>query len=124
MAARLTQSWTRLRLTSSLVALLALAGCSTDPFDKPGTWSVPTDTVGSNDANLRVMLVNPRDLVAGQGEPNSAGPAAATPVRKLLTGRRPALPQSGISSVKVGGSAEPQQSAPAASPTVIPQSQP
>ncbi len=88
----------------ALSVLVALASCTQDPFDRPGTWSVPLGTTGANDANLKTMIADPRDLTAGTGEDNSTGPAAAVPVRRLLTGRRPPLPQSGVSTLRVGNS--------------------
>lgn len=87
---------------AALPVLLVLAGCAQDPFDRPGTWSVPIGTTGANDANLRTMIADPRDLTAGTGEENSTGTAAAGPVRKLLSGRRAQLPQSDVSTIKVG----------------------
>lgn len=75
-----------------LMLVLTAAACSPDyPFDKPGTWSLD-QLGGANDANLRVMVANPRDLVAGAGENTSVGVEAATPVHKLFTGRRAQLP--------------------------------
>lgn len=75
-----------------LLLLLAVTSCTPDyPMDKPGTWSI--DHYGSaNDANLRAMVANPRDLVAGTGETTSLGPEAAQPVERLFTGKRPPLP--------------------------------
>jgi type IV pilus biogenesis protein CpaD/CtpE len=90
-----------------LLALLALSACTQDPFDKPGTWSLPPNTAsgmgGANDANLRAMIIDPRDLTAGTGEQNSAGTAASIPVQRLIAGRRAPLPQSGISDVRISG---------------------
>lgn len=96
---------------AALPILFALASCAQDPFDRPGTWSVPLGTSGANDANLRTMVVDPRDLTAGTGEDNSAGTQAVIPVRRLLTGRRPPLPQSDASSLRTGnsGGAQPGQ---------------
>lgn len=87
----------------ALTVLLALAACNQDPFERPGTWSVPQSVGGANDANLRAMVTDPRDLVAGTGEENSVGSAAVAPVRRLLTGRRPPLPQSNVSTLRLGG---------------------
>lgn len=96
---------------SALAILFALAACAQDPFDRPGTWSVPLGTPGANDANLRTMVVDPRDLTAGTGEDDSVGSSAVLPVRRLLTGRRPPLPQSEASSLRSsnsGGAQAPQ----------------
>ena len=90
---------------AALPILFALAACAQDPFDRPGTWSVPLGTPGANDANLRTMIADPRDLTAGTGEENSAGTQAVIPVRRLLIGRRPQLPQSDVSSLRAGGGA-------------------
>ncbi len=74
-----------------LLPLLAACGAGNpltgDTIDRPGTWQ-PT---GDNDANLRVMVANPRDLAAGVGAANSAANAAAPPVGLLLSGKRAAL---------------------------------
>ncbi len=73
-----------------IVALLA-AGCTpdaTDPFKRAGTWN----PVGDNDANLRVMVANPHDLVEGTGQGASAGAEAAPPVARVLAGKRYPLP--------------------------------
>lgn len=97
---------------AALLALLGLlAACQQDPFERPGTWSVPQNQLGSNDQNLRTMIVDPRDLVAGTGEPNSQSAAAAPPVRRLLTGKRPPLPQSGVANLRVSGSNTPAAAA-------------
>ncbi len=66
------------RWCSVALLLLPLAACTPDyPMDKQDTWQLPA--VGSNEKNLRVMLVNPQDLVAGTGEDNSIGAEAAPP---------------------------------------------
>jgi hypothetical protein len=93
-----------------LGVVLAAAGCSPDyPMDKPGTWRISSE--GSNDANLRVMLVNPRDLEAGFGDSGSVGPLAAAPVRRVMTGQRYPLPA--VSAARVQSVAQPpQQGAP------------
>jgi hypothetical protein len=100
----------------TLLLLIPLGACAQqDPFDRPRTWSVPEGTAGANDANLRTMIVDPRDLAAGSGEENSAASEAATPVRRLLSGRRAPLPQANASSIGAGstnsptaGNAQPQ----------------
>jgi hypothetical protein len=88
-----------------LSVLLTLGACSPDyPMDKPGTWSLPPGQLGSNDANLRVMVVDPNDLTAGASAEGSEGTAAAPPVQRLVSGRRPALPD--ISGTPLGASGE------------------
>lgn len=69
-------------------------------MDRPGTWNVPPGTLGSNDANLRAMIVDPRDLTEGAAADGSEGTEAATPVRKLMTGRRPPLPDLNASTLE------------------------
>jgi len=82
---------TLLPLTAWIV--LPLAACSPDyPFDRPGTWSLPPDNLGSNAENLRVMVADPNDLTAGASEDGSAGNQAAPPVTRMLSGKRPSLP--------------------------------
>ncbi len=71
-----------------MVILIMLAAC-TDPIDRPGTWN---PSAKSNDANLRVMVADPHDLVEGKGQNGSSGAEAAPPVAQLLTGRRYPLP--------------------------------
>jgi hypothetical protein len=77
----------------ALLSLLVLLGaCTPDyPMDKPGTWSLPPGQLGSNDANLRVMVVDPNDLTAGVSADGSEGTSAAPPVQRLVSGRRPSL---------------------------------
>ncbi len=75
-----------------LVLLPLLGGCgfdsfSQDPIDKPGTWAPE----GVNESNLRAMVANPQDLLAGAGTANSAGAEAAPPVGLLLSGKRTPL---------------------------------
>jgi hypothetical protein len=83
--------------------LLAASACTPDyPMDKEGTWHVPP--VSANDANLRTMIVNPRDLVAGQGESTTLGAEAAPPVRRLLTGNRYPLPASDVVQINLTNS--------------------
>ena len=95
-----------------LIGLLLISGCSYDPFDpfqRPGTW-VPD---GANAANLRAMVVNPHDLVEGQGERVSTGAEAAPPVTRLLTGKRYPLPNLNAAPIADFGQ---QQQAPGGAP--------
>jgi hypothetical protein len=95
-----------------LLTLLTLAACTPDhPFDKPGTWSLDS-APSANDLNLRVMVVNPHDLVAGTGEANSLGAEAGPPVGRVLHGRRAPLPASAASQIQVQGESSPQASPP------------
>jgi hypothetical protein len=83
-----------------ILLLLPLVACTPDyPMDRPGTWS--PGVVGTNDANLRTMLVNPRDLVAGAGEDTSTGAAAAAPVARLVAGKREPLPASNAAQFQI-----------------------
>ena len=97
------------RLLRPLAALL-VTGCSSyypDPYQRPGTWN-PT---GDNEANLRTMVVNPHDLVEGQGQGTTTGATAAAPVARLVSGKRYPLPSMNASVID-----QPAQQAPAASP--------
>lgn len=103
-----------MRAICPFALILLLAGCSftTDPFHRPFTWHA-TD---SNDANLRVMLVDPNDLAQGVDAPNSLSAEAAPPVKRLLTGQRTKLPAVDASTVGndagQSGSAPPAPTAP------------
>ncbi len=83
--------------------LLLLAGCAAnpltgDPMQRAGTWA-PT---GNNDANLRAMIADPHDLLAGAELPDGLGAEAAPAVGRLLSGRTPPLLDEPTSSL--GGS--------------------
>lgn len=87
-----------------LCTLLALAACSTmplasDPFKQPGTWS----ETGVNDANLRAMVADPHDLVAGKDAPNGLAVEAVPPVTRLLSGQRTGLSSGAFSAGSSGG---------------------
>ncbi len=99
----------RLRLIPLPLLLLPLAlplgACTPDyPMDKPGTWSLPPGALSANDANLRVMIVDPNDLTAGASADGSEGMSGAPPVQRLVSGRRPALPD--ISGAPLGSTGE------------------
>lgn len=100
-------------LPLALPLLLPLGACSPDyPMDKAGTWNIPPGALNANDANLRVMIVDPHDLTTGESAEGSEGTAAAPPVQRLVSGRRPALPEeNGIPLGSSGGqtSASPGQ---------------
>jgi hypothetical protein len=99
-----------MRATLPILLLLTIAGCSSpDPFDKPGTWSLPPTGMTSNDTNLRTMLVNPNDAVAGTGEDTSVATESERPVELLVTGRRRPLPSVNASEVGAGGQQQQQQ---------------
>jgi hypothetical protein len=77
--------------------LLMLAACNTDPMDRPGTWH---GTTKSNDANLRAMIADPHDLIAGKSSDSSLGAEAAPAVTRLLTGKRYPLPSENTSDLQ------------------------
>jgi len=86
--------------TGWLVTALLLAGCTydlSDPYQRPGTYR-PSN---ANDANLRVMVTNPADLVEGTGPGPAIGAEAAPPVARLLAGKRYPLPDLNAASVSV-----------------------
>ena len=91
-----------MRAKLSLLLLVLTAGCAQDPFQRPNTWTLPPDGLGSNDANLRAMLVNPKDQVAGTVDDTSLGPLSVRPVDALVTGRRKPLPSVNASTVGTG----------------------
>jgi hypothetical protein len=94
-------------LRSAAVALLiSVAGCTQDPFERPGTWQ-PT---GANERNLRAMIQNERDLSRGVGAINERGNAGANATTRLFIERRRPLPV--VPSSTVGGAASQQQSDP------------
>jgi hypothetical protein len=88
-----------------LIVPLFLASC-TDPMERPGTWNAATSH--ANDANLRVMIANPHDLVKGRGEDTGAGAEAAPPVARLLAGKRYPLPVENTSSISSTTQPQPQ----------------
>jgi hypothetical protein len=97
-----------MRAIAATLLLLALAGC-TDPFDRPLTWSLPPTGLSSNDNNLRAMLVNPGDAVAGVGEDTSVAPLSERPVELLMSGHRRPLPFVNASEVGAGQQQQQQQ---------------
>jgi hypothetical protein len=103
---------TMLRFVWPMAALL-VTGCSADwfdPYQRPGTWH----PAGDNEANLRVMIVNPHDLVEGTGQSTTTGATAAPPVARLLAGQRyPLLPMVNASAVNQPAQQAPVNSAPA-----------
>lgn len=79
-----------------LLAPLLLAGCAaTDPLYREGLWH-PN---GANEANLRLMVAAPSDLVQGVAAVHSDGHGAARAVQRLRTGRVKPLPNVSISKV-------------------------
>ena len=85
---------------SLLLALLGIsfgAGCTAmnDPWDREGAWR----PARANDANLRAMVADPADLIAGRGTDRRAGPGAADAVDRLYTDRVRALPDTDIARI-------------------------
>jgi hypothetical protein len=88
-----------LRIGWLIVAFL-ISGCTydmSDPYLRPGTWNPTSD----NDANLRAMVANPRDLSEGTGQGASAGAEAAPPVARVLAGKRYPLPALNASDINI-----------------------
>lgn len=71
-----------------LAALVGGCGAAFDPYQAEGRWR-PT---GANEANLRMMLVEPRDVVAGRGTTTADGHLAAAAVERLREDRVRELP--------------------------------
>ena len=88
-----------------LIVIPFLASCS-DPMERPGTWNISTPH--SNDANLRVMIANPHDLIEGTGQSASSGAEAAPPVARLLAGKRYPLPVENTSAISSTSQPQPQ----------------
>jgi hypothetical protein len=74
----------RIRLCSIGLLALCVASCTaTDPLNRIGLWR-PN---GSNEQNLRVMVVDQRDLLQGRGETGSDGADASAAIQRLRTGK-------------------------------------
>jgi type IV pilus biogenesis protein CpaD/CtpE len=71
-------------------AMAALAACTDDPFDRPGTVAPR----GFNEANLRAMVVEPAHLSRGVDATTTRGDAGSKPVDLLRSGKRAPLPAS------------------------------
>lgn len=95
-----------------LFSLLATAaGCDVvDPLTRPGAWH----PVGANDANLRAMVADPRDLANGVGSPLADGALAAAAVARYRAGRVKPLPDSGLAAITLTGGGGGAAAAPAA----------
>lgn len=84
----------RIIVVLALPLLLAGAGCSvTDPLVREGLWH-PT---GANEANLRLMVAAPSDLVQGVAATGADGHGAARAVQRLRQDRVRPLPDTAIS---------------------------
>jgi hypothetical protein len=76
-----------MRAITLLFCLLALAGCTSDPMLRDGTWHAE----GLNDRNLRAMTANPSHLTRGIGTETARGNTASTAVQSLESGQVRAL---------------------------------
>jgi type IV pilus biogenesis protein CpaD/CtpE len=80
--------------------LCACAGCAaTDPLTDPLAWR-PS---GANEANLQAELADPADAFRGRQAAGGDGQSAAEAVRRLRADRVKALPDSGLSDLRVQG---------------------
>ena len=78
------------------ILVLVLAGCdATDPYIRQGTWR-PND---ANEANLRVMVVSPSDLVRGVNSSEGDGRQAAAALDRLRNDKPRLLPDSALAKV-------------------------
>ena len=77
-------------------AAAALAACTDDPFERPGTVAPR----GFNEANLRAMVVDPSHLRRGVEAATSRGDAGARPVDRLRAGKRATLRTDSASGVR------------------------
>jgi len=93
----------RASLMLGLLAIGLSAGCTAmnDPWDRDGAWR-PTR---ANDANLRAMVADPADLIAGRGTDRRVGPGSADAVDRLYNDRVRALPDTDIARIGASGSA-------------------
>jgi len=84
-----------MRLLLGVFALSLLAGCdATDPYMRTGTWR-PND---ANEANLRVMVASPSDLI--QGVPSHGdGQQAAAALDRYRNDKVRLLPDSAVAKV-------------------------
>ncbi len=92
------------------LALLLPAACAAeDPLTRAGLWE-PT---GANDTNLRAMIADPDDLVAGAADSRADGSVVAAAVARYRAGKLKSLPDvsasqiSPISAGAGGGAAVP-----------------
>ena len=84
----------------ALLLLLLLAGCAGgggDDYLRPGTWQ----PAGTNDVNLRAMLVDPAHAVRGVAAPNERGQAGSAAVFRLEQDRRRPLPDARASRIGI-----------------------
>lgn len=78
------------------IAVLALAGCDmTDPYLREGAWR-PND---ANEANLRVMVAAPSDLVRGVSSAAGDGQQAAAALDRYRSDKPRQLPESSVAKI-------------------------
>ncbi len=104
-------------LIAGLLFAVQLSGCASveslgDPYQRAGTWS----SIGANDANLRAMVADPKDLALGRGDERTLAVEAVPPVGRLLTGHR--LPLSTESASGIGAETQTQASTAPGGPNV------
>lgn len=98
-----------LRNLALIAPLLALAACTPDRMQDAGTWQPKY----VNDANLRAMLANPSDLVAGQAATGSWGQEGASAVQRIVEDKVREMPGSNTTTVSSASNAP---AAPSAAP--------
>jgi hypothetical protein len=79
----MTRFRTRPRSAILLLAIGLPSCAAIDPLTRAGVWH-PN---GSNEQNLRLMVVDQRDLLYGRGEPGSDGAEAAGAIQRLRAGK-------------------------------------
>ncbi len=101
-------------LLLAVVSSLVLAGCDQmqEPYNRPFTWA-PT---GVNEANLRSMIDDPRDLSAGKTASGSLSVEAVPPVARLLSGQRAPLSTESASGIGSSTTTAPTPAVPNAGP--------
>ena len=92
--------------SATIVLLISAAGCTQDPFERPGTWQ----PARVNEQNLRAMVQDERHLSRGVAAISERGNAGANATTRLFIERRRALPA--VRSSTVGGAASQPQSDP------------
>lgn len=98
-----------LRRSLLCAGILLLGACNqTDPYMREGSWRPH----GTNDANLRAMLVSPSDLVRGVAGAGSDGQQAAVALDRYRNDKTRRLPDSGVAKIVPVATGSSQQGAP------------
>ena len=89
----------RIVVPAVALALAALQGCAaTDPLLNQNNWR----PIGVNEMNIAAQVVNPTDLAHGQEAIKGAdGELASQAILRLHTGHVKALPDSGLTDLRV-----------------------